>query len=128
MNGSQRNTLIVVMAAIIITLLFPPFLFEYKTGGRIASTYGFLFSPPQLGSATGFVNVPLLLTQWLGILICGAITWRLQRKPDEKGTVDAVIQLLRDYLKEHIELRLIEADARIRAIDSDKTPSSHAQR
>ncbi len=121
MNSSQRITLIVVMAAIIITLLFPPFLFEYESGGRIGSAYGFLFGAPKLRTAFGFVNVPLLLTQWLGILICGVITWRLQRKPDRKGTVDTVIQLLRDYLKERTELRLIEADARIQVVDSSKS-------
>lgn len=128
MNGSQRITLIVVMAAIIITLLFPPFLFENSSGGRIASAYGFLFNPPKLRIITGFVNVPLLLTQWLGILICGVITLLLQRKPDKNGTVDTVIQLLRDYLKDRAELNLIEADARIRAFDSVKPPSSHPHR
>jgi len=72
MNEIQRKTLMGIGAVIFGMLIFPP----YRIYGRgdYSSTlfetgYGFLFDLPS--SAT--VDVSTLLTQWVGVIIVGAI-------------------------------------------------------
>ncbi len=70
--------------SILVTLLFPPFVIELN-GATFGLGWNFLFNAPKYGNSfRGVVNVPLLLAEWLAIVLMGAIGWFLagQRKSD----------------------------------------------
>lgn len=62
-------------------LLFPPFQFHTGNGALLNMGYGFLFDPPGLRErAIATVNTGMLLTQWLAVILVGAILWFAFRK------------------------------------------------
>jgi hypothetical protein len=69
MNKKQKIILIVVAVVIVAMLLFPPVRFQYEGTVRGAG-YRFI-----LDSGPLTVNTTLLLTQWVGVLIIGAIAF-----------------------------------------------------
>jgi len=76
MNDNQKVVLVVVIVAIAVMLLFPPFHFRGMNGVTINLGYGFLFSPPTISSGTlGAVDIGMLITQWLGVLVIGGIVF-----------------------------------------------------
>ena len=84
MNGKQKTISIVVIAIILAMLLFPPFQTKLPTGAIENLGYGLIFHPPVFelrypsrGDLTGTVDIGLLITQWLGVLIVGAIAYFL---------------------------------------------------
>lgn len=56
-------------------LLYPPFQVTVKVGVVRDMGYGWIFSPPFLGGIRPSVNVPLLLAQWLGVLLVGVLVF-----------------------------------------------------
>lgn len=80
MNRWQRNTLRVAMAAVVMTMLFPPFILNHGVNGIVSMGYGFILSPPSFDERIiGTVDVALLLAEWLAIaMVCG-ILWLLGR-------------------------------------------------
>jgi len=70
MNKAQKRIGVVVGVVILLMLLYPPFDSMSPEGLR-GGGYGFITQ----SSAWFRVNVPLLLTQWLGMLIIGAIAF-----------------------------------------------------
>lgn len=120
MSINNREILTSVWVAIAMTLLFPPFLFEYPGGGRASAGFGFLFLPPKRGSLSGFVDVPLLLMEWIAIVIFAVIAWKLWCSPEKKGLTETLLEMVRDYLKSRKELDLLEADARIQAMEANR--------
>jgi hypothetical protein len=78
MNGKQRLTLMVTIAAIVITALFPPFHGVSASGGTIGLGYSFLFNPPHFGVAKGAsVNIAMLFAEWLGIALIAGLCFFL---------------------------------------------------
>jgi uncharacterized protein DUF2569 len=73
-NNRQRNIFIAAAIAIAAMGIYPPFTFQGMNGATINLGYGWIFAPPRLSEfALGAVNFGLLLTQWIGVLIVGAI-------------------------------------------------------
>jgi hypothetical protein len=54
---------------IILTFLFPPFSRPLRYGAYEEKGYAFILNPPEFT----YVNVSLLLTEWLGIILISAI-------------------------------------------------------
>lgn len=84
MNKKQKATLIAAAIAIVAMLLFPPFYTKLPTGAIENLGYGLIFQPPVFelrypnrADLTGTVDVGLLITQWLGVSIVGAIAFFL---------------------------------------------------
>ncbi len=63
MNTTQRKILKWALAGIVVTLLFPPFLFGWPAGGYAGMGYGFILSWPTESGHKGFVHVGLLLIE-----------------------------------------------------------------
>lgn len=83
MNKYQQKILVVSAAIIIFMLLFPPFQFHAGNGALLNMGYGFLFDPPELRErAVATVNTGMLLTQWLAVVLVGAILWFVVREKD----------------------------------------------
>jgi hypothetical protein len=53
-------------------MLYPPFHITIK-GTEINMGYGFLFAPPKRGYLDAFVNVPVLLAQWIAAILVGSV-------------------------------------------------------
>jgi len=72
MNKKQKAVLIVVAVVILIMLLYPPYI--HIDDGKIIGRhhYDWIF---ERWAGGYIVNIPLLLTQWLGLLIIGAIAF-----------------------------------------------------
>ena len=87
MNKKQKAILIAAMVAVVVILIFPPFNAVLPNGAVQNLGYGLIFDPPQLGlpadrygpnrDVPGTVAIGLLMTQWLGVLIVGAIAFFL---------------------------------------------------
>jgi hypothetical protein len=80
MNDNQRMVLIAVVGIVLLMLLFPPFQIRFATGVVRNLGYGFLLSPPVYSSYSypdtpGAVNIGMLVTQWVGIIIAGAVAF-----------------------------------------------------
>lgn len=74
MNKKQKIILIVVAVVIVAMLLFPPMQFQYE--GNIRGVgYHFI-----LDSGAYTVNTILLLTQWIGVLVIGAIAYFIAKE------------------------------------------------
>lgn len=74
MNKKQQTILMVTAILVTAMLLFPPY--TYRSVANTYSTgYGFIFDL----SRNAAVNIPLLLTQWLGVLIVGAIAFLITK-------------------------------------------------
>ncbi len=77
MNKNQKIALLVTAAAIILIFVFPPFQIVLQ-GSTFNMGYGFIFSPPTWGdngSLKAFVNISMLLMEWIGAVILGSIAF-----------------------------------------------------
>lgn len=80
MNRKQRNVLIAVSTAFILTALFPPFHFRSLYGLTFNLGYGWLLSPPHTPDGfAGTVDIAMLLIEWVGIAVVGAVGYQLTR-------------------------------------------------
>lgn len=78
MNDMQRKSLIAVGAVVLAMLLYPPYR-VYGGGDYLAAAgYALIFALPFRAT----VDVPTLLTQWLGVLILGGIAFLLLKGTD----------------------------------------------
>lgn len=73
MNKNQKAVLIAMIAVIVMMLLYPPFHLHYKNGVVLNMGYGWIFEPPKRGVIEATVNVPMLLVQWMGVLLVGGL-------------------------------------------------------
>jgi hypothetical protein len=77
--SSEKVVIASVAAAIMMTLLFPPFVLDLN-GLRMNLGYGFLFDPPMLqSSVAGAANVPMLFAEWTAIVLVALLAWALIR-------------------------------------------------
>jgi hypothetical protein len=79
MNKKQKAVLIVVAVVVVAMLIFPPFHAMLRTGIVRGLGYSLISDPPQFRiystDLAGTVDIGLLVTQWLGVLIVGAIAF-----------------------------------------------------
>lgn len=116
MNTAQRKILKGSLVAIVITLLFPPFLVGLPNGGTIGLGYGFIASWPSMSGnnhLVGHIDVAMLLAEWLSIGVVSAILWKLGRNPREPSLAVAILSR-NDAL---VESARIEAAGRERAAE-----------
>lgn len=81
MNEKQKKVLIVVIAAIGLMLVYPPFHARGPYGITKNLGYSWILKPPMdsgYGSA-GTVDIAMLFTQWAGVLIVGAVAFFLSK-------------------------------------------------
>ena len=74
MNRKQKKALIAVAAVVLGMLLYPPFHVRWTEGRVFRTGYGWIFAAP---SDMGTVDIGLLITQWVAVLIIGAIAYFL---------------------------------------------------
>ena len=82
MNKKQKWVLIAVALVILVMLLFPPFSYHPAARVQFNNGYHFILNPPSIHNNGFFdcVNVPLMLAQWVGVLIIGAILFFIARE------------------------------------------------
>jgi len=73
MNTIQRVILIVSALVIIGMGIYPPFIFKAFTGAEIDMGYSLINMPPKIQSYFVPINAPLLLVQWIGVLLVAAM-------------------------------------------------------
>lgn len=78
MNDAQRKILKGALAAISITVLFPPFHFVTNAFTE-GLGFGFVLWWPNFQSRTGTVDVAFLLAEWVAIGVIASILWALAR-------------------------------------------------
>ncbi|MBU6392239.1 MAG: hypothetical protein KGQ83_08375, partial [Planctomycetes bacterium] len=84
MNKKQKYVLIIVSVVIFLMFLYPPF-YATDTRETVSMGYHIIYPPPALNLkglvpySVSMINISTLLTQWLGVLIIGGITWLLVR-------------------------------------------------
>ena len=88
MSKKQKNILVGVIIMIVAMLVYPPF--QYTGEGGIVTNMGYdwIYDPPHyLGryNAQAIVNVPVLLVQWLGVILVGGLVLYLAKDNPESG-------------------------------------------
>ena len=84
MNKHQKQVLILCAVILLGMLLFPPFQAQVR-GTVFNLGYHFLAQPPHRGSVPASVNVQMLVVQWVGVALLGAIALLLLKGPPGAG-------------------------------------------
>lgn len=75
MTPAQKTSIAIGAAVIFLMLIFPPFHIQIE-GHSLSMGYGFILVPPETGyTIPPAVNIPMLLTQWMGVLILTALAY-----------------------------------------------------
>ncbi len=117
MNTTQRRILKGALAGVVVTVLFPPFLFGWPAGGYAGMGYGFILSWPVKSDHMATVHVGLMLVEWLAIAIVSCILWALTRDPKTPSAIDRLIRAMISNVDATAEAARINADATIRAAE-----------
>ena len=117
MNTTQRRILKGALAGVVVTVLFPPFLFGWPAGGYAGMGYGFILSWPVKSDHMASVHVGLMLVEWLAIAIVSCILWALTRDPKTPSAIDRLIRAIISNVDATTEAARINADATIRAAE-----------
>lgn len=73
MNNKQQKIAKACAWAMALMLLFPP-----TVSGVVSSGFNFIFN---LGGSYSRMDVPQLMTQWLGVILIGGILFYLAKEP-----------------------------------------------
>jgi uncharacterized RDD family membrane protein YckC len=84
MNKHQKQVLILCAGILLAMLLFPPFQVQVR-GTAFNMGYHYLAEPPRRGSIPASVNVQMLLAQWVGVALLGAVAVLLLKEPPDGG-------------------------------------------
>jgi hypothetical protein len=118
MNDAQRKILKGVLAAISITVLFPPF-HSVTQGYTVGLGFGFILSGAAYNGYTGTVDVAFLLAEWVAIGVIASILWALARP--EGSTMNSLIATIHTASKQHadttLEVARIAASSRERVAE-----------
>jgi uncharacterized protein DUF2569 len=125
-NRYQKWVVAGCIVVVTAMFFFPPFQHTASGGQEFDLGYGWLFEPP--GGATAHVNVPLLLAQWVGVLIVGFLTFLLCGQSDGAPSGDnlqGTDSVPADKgLGEHADTEDPE-DESVVEIDTDESPSGN---
>lgn len=77
MNDDQKTICVIIAAVILAMEIYPPFHQHGFHGSVVNQGYGWIFAPP---TATATVDIAMLLMQWMGVLIIGAIALVIAKK------------------------------------------------
>ena len=86
MNKHQKQVLVLCAAILLAMLLFPPFQVQVR-GTAFNMGYHYIAEPPRRGSIPASVNAQMLLVQWVGVALLGAVAVLLLK--DSPGRGDA---------------------------------------
>jgi len=103
MNDAQRKVLKGALAAISITVLFPPFHFVTNAFTE-GLGFGFVLWWPNFQSRTGTVDVAFLLAEWVAIGVIASILWALARPEGE--TASSLIDTINTVSERHADVTL----------------------
>lgn len=78
MSYWQKNVAAAFVFLLLLMALFPPFHIESKNY-IINMGYAFIFTPPTRANVTASVDTTTLMTQWLGLVLAGAVMFLLMR-------------------------------------------------
>ena len=117
MNTTQRKILKGALAGVVLTLMFPPFIFGWPAGGYAGMGYGFILSWPIKSDHMASVHIGLLLVEWLAIAIVSCILWALTRDPKMPSVIDRLTQAMNRNVDATVEAARINADATTRAAE-----------
>lgn len=84
MNKYQKQVLILCAVILLAMLLFPPFQVQVQ-GTMFNMGYHYLAEPPRRGSIPASVNTQMLLVQWVGVAILGAVAVLLLKDSPNRG-------------------------------------------
>lgn len=87
MNQNQKRILIAVLAIVAAMFVYPPFQIVANNGTVFNMGYGWIFDSPKRGSVIANVNVPMLLIQWIGVLIVGGIAFFIAKSSPQEPRV-----------------------------------------
>jgi hypothetical protein len=118
MNDAQRKILKGALAAISITVLFPPFHFVTNAFTE-GLGFGFVLWWPNFQSRTGTVDVAFLLAEWVAIGVIASILWALARPEGETASslIDTINNVSRRYADVTLEAARIAASSRERVAE-----------
>lgn len=108
-------------AAIVITVIFPPFV-EHAHGALIGHGYGFILFWPDGRAVTPIIHTQTILLEWAAIAIVAAISWVLCQPPNYTSIVDRILSATLARNDAILEAERIRADAMIRAAEAKNTP------
>lgn len=83
MSQNQKRILMAVLAIVAAMFVYPPFQVINNNGMAFNMGYGWIFDSPKRVSMVANVNVPMLLIQWVGVLIVGGIAFFLAKGSPE---------------------------------------------
>lgn len=107
MKLTRENILKATAAAIVATMLFPPWHFVAAFTTDLG--FGFLLIGREFSGREGTVNVALLLAEWAAILILARLAWLWVSLPSDASTDDHELPAVRALV------RAIEDNSTIRA-------------
>lgn len=84
MNKHQKQVLILCAVILLAMLLFPPFQVQVR-GTTFNMGYHYLAEPPRRGSIPASVNTQMLLVQWVGVALLGAVAVLLLKDSPDRG-------------------------------------------
>ncbi len=84
MNEKQQRILIGIVIIVAAMLVYPPFQVTAPNGAIFNMGYDWILAPPKRGYIVATVNAPMLMIQWIGILIVGGIAFFLVKNSKQK--------------------------------------------
>lgn len=87
MSQNQKRILMAILAIVAVMFVYPPFQIVRNNGVAFNMGYGWIFDSPKRGSIIANVNVPMLLIQWIGVLIVGGIAFFLAKSSPQEPLV-----------------------------------------
>lgn len=79
MNEDQRRLVLVIIVIVAFMLVLPPYHQVLDNGRVLNAGYSWIIQPPPISPGSSIriatVNIPMLLTQWLGVLIIGGLAY-----------------------------------------------------
>ena len=84
MNKHQKQVLVLCAAVLLAMLLFPPFQVQVR-GTAFNMGYHYIAEPPRRGSIPASVNAQMLLVQWVGVALLGAVAVLLLKDSPDRG-------------------------------------------
>lgn len=93
MNTTQKRIMIAVIVIIVGMLVYPPFQVVAKNGVVFNMGYGWIFDPPKRGYIAASVDVPMLLIQWVGVLVVGGLALFLAKNSSQASAFPSAVSM-----------------------------------
>lgn len=118
MSKRQNNLLVGVIIFILAMLVYPPFQYTGQNGLVTNMGYGWIFDPPMYfgrDNQQATINVPVLLVQWLGVILVGGLGFYLAKEPSESRKRNVTIESYANVYKNSNELSRLPINSELSA-------------